>query len=72
MENKAENKLENKLKSIFEYQRFEKNAHLERLIQESMERYESTELSDDDLEFVNAAGVNTHIKPDSHIDNRNT
>ena len=58
--------MENKLKDLFEYQKFEKNAHLDRLIQETLNRHYGTQLSDDDLEFVNAAGdVQTpkHNKP---------
>ena len=46
--------MERKLKELFEYQRFENNPHLARLISET-EAF-SVELSDDDLAFVNAAG----------------
>ena len=46
---------EQKLKKLFDYQRFEKNSKLENLIRETENRY-YTELSDDDLSFVNAAG----------------
>lgn len=48
--------MENKLKSLFEYQRFEKNAHLQNLIDETLNRYDAVELSEDDLDYVNAAG----------------
>ncbi|MBQ0037200.1 MAG: hypothetical protein KBS74_00850 [Clostridiales bacterium] len=47
--------MENKLKKLFDYQRFEKNEKLEKLIQETEIRY-AVELSDDDLSLVNAAG----------------
>lgn len=47
--------MESKLKKIFDYQRFERNEKLEKLISET-ESYYSRELSDDDLLFVNAAG----------------
>lgn len=43
------------LKKQFDYQRFEKNEKLEKLIQETESRY-AKELSDDDLFLVNAAG----------------
>ena len=66
--------MENKLKKLFDYQRFEQNEKLEKLIHETENRYASG-LSDDDLSFVNAAGEpvtsgainieNSTIEPDS-------
>ncbi len=50
--------MENKLKSMFEYQRFENNERLNKLIQETESRYGAA-LSEEDLFFVNAAGVDT-------------
>ena len=47
--------MENKLRKLFEYQRFENNSRLAKIISETENRY-SSELSDDDLEFVSAAG----------------
>ena len=47
--------MENKLKKLFDYQQFEKNEKLEKLIRETESRY-AAELSDDDLSLVNAAG----------------
>lgn len=47
--------MENKLRKIFDYQRFEGNGRLEKLISETESRYANA-LSDDDLAFVNAAG----------------
>ena len=47
--------MENKLKKLFDYQRFEQNERLEKLIWETEGRY-TKELSDDDLTLVNAAG----------------
>lgn len=47
--------MENKLKKLFEFQRFENNSQLEDLIAGTHARYGNA-LSDDDLEFVNAAG----------------
>jgi hypothetical protein len=47
--------MENKLKALFDYQRFEKNEKLERLIRETETRY-AAKLSDDALSLVNAAG----------------
>lgn len=47
--------MENVLKNLMDYQRFEGNARLAKLIQETENRY-CNELNDDDLELVNAAG----------------
>ena len=46
---------EKKLKLLFDFERFEKNKRLERLINETENRYKN-ELSDDDIEIVSAAG----------------
>ena len=56
--------MENKLKKLFDYQRFEKNEKLEKLINEAEWRY-AAELSDDDLSKVNAAGEASNVKADS-------
>lgn len=48
--------MEKKLKSLFEYQRFENNPRLAKLIAETEARYADA-LSDDDLFYVNAAGT---------------
>ncbi len=47
--------MENKLKALFDYHKFNKNDHLERLIVET-EKRQKIELSDDELGFVSAAG----------------
>lgn len=47
--------MENKLKSLFEYQKFEQNSRLAKLIAETEAR-QTVELSDEDLELVAAAG----------------
>ena len=47
--------MENKLKALFDYHKFEKNSHLAKLIDET-EKRQKTELSDDELGFVAAAG----------------
>lgn len=47
--------MENKLNKLFDYQRFEGNKRLEKLISEAESRY-AAQLSDDDLSFVCAAG----------------
>ena len=49
-------KMENKLNRLFDYQRFEKNRRLERLIEEA-ESHRSTALSDEELMTVTAAGA---------------
>lgn len=50
--------MEKKLKMLFDYQRFERNARLETLIQETETHY-AKELSDEDLIMVAAAGEMT-------------
>ena len=47
--------MENQLKHLFEYQKFEQNSRLSRLIAETEHR-QTAELSDDELELVAAAG----------------
>ena len=47
--------MEKKLKKLFDYQRFEKNERLEKIIKKTESRY-GGELSDDDLSLVNAVG----------------
>ena len=47
--------MENKLRKLFDYQRFEGNARLAKMIREAEEQA-SAELSDDELFMVNAAG----------------
>ncbi len=49
--------MERKLTKMFDYQKFEKNADLERLIDSVHSRYGIRELSMDDMEMVSAAGV---------------
>ena len=46
---------ESKLSKLFDYQRFEGNKRLQTLINAAETRF-SNALSDDDLEWVNAAG----------------
>lgn len=50
--------MEKKIKKLFDYQRFEKNEKLEKLIRDTESRY-AKELSDDDLSHVSAAGEDT-------------
>lgn len=47
--------MENKIKALFEFQRFSGNKRLDAMINDTESRYRS-ELSDDDLENVSAAG----------------
>lgn len=49
--------MERKLKNLFDFQKFEKNKHLESLIRQS-EDEGIRRLSDDELSQVNAAGDN--------------
>ncbi len=46
-----------KLSMLFDYQRFEKNARLQKVIDEAHRRIEARELTDDELNQVAAAGV---------------
>ncbi len=48
--------MENRLKQLFEYQKFEQNPNLEKVIRETEMRYPE-ELSEDELEMVSAAGI---------------
>ena len=50
--------MENKLKRLFDFQRFEKNPRLEKLVEETESRCarNGRELSDEDLDRVSAAG----------------
>ena len=51
--------LERKLKALFDFQKYEENADLQKVIDRVHARYNSRAqlLHDDDVEFVNAAGV---------------
>lgn len=50
--------MDNVLKRLFDFQRFQRNDRMETLISETESRYGETpkELSDEELDFVNAAG----------------
>ena len=45
------------LRSLFDFQKYEDSEKLRKMITETEERFDSM-LADDDLEMVNAAGVN--------------
>lgn len=55
--------MENKLKALFDFQRFENNSKLAKIISETESRY-AAELSDDDLFMVAAAGNPAQMRPD--------
>ncbi len=58
-----------KLSRLFDYQRFEKNARLQRVIDEAHRRAGARELTDDELDQVAAAGdldAQTSKKPEDH------
>ena len=57
--------MEKTLKRLFDYQKFSGNSRLEAMIRDTESRYDSV-LSDDDLEYVNAAGDIYHLKRDKH------
>ncbi len=48
--------MEKKLRQMMDYQRFENNPALSKIISDAESRFAAMELSDDDLDFVNAAG----------------
>ena len=48
--------MEKKLRQMMDYQRFENNPALSKIISDAESRFAAMELSDDDLSFVNAAG----------------
>lgn len=56
--------MDKKLKAMFEFQRFEKNSRLQKLIEETENRM-ARELLDDDLWMVNAAGIPEGMFPES-------
>ncbi len=52
--------MEKKLRKLFDYQRFSNNKKLAFLINDTLSRYfpvSQGELSDDDVDFLNAAGT---------------
>ena len=55
----AQHNLEKKLRALFDFQKYEQNADLQKVIDRVHARYNSRAqlLDDDDVEFVNAAGV---------------
>lgn len=57
--------MEKTLKRLFDYQKFSGNSRLEAMIRDTESRYDNV-LSDDDLEYVNAAGSAYHQKRDKH------
>ena len=49
--------MERTLKSLFDFQKFEGNSDLQRVIDSTHSRYAVRELNMDEMEFVSAAGV---------------
>lgn len=62
-----EMRIENKLKLLFDYQAFDKNPRLEKIIHTTVGTV--TQLSDDILENVNAAGTETLLCADNNHGN---
>ncbi len=65
--------MENKLKAMFDFQKFDGNADLQSVINSTHSRYSARELSLDEMEWVNAAGVpemNTGVRKDKDADPR--
>lgn len=67
--------MKRKLTDMFDFQKFHKNKHLAELIEDTNCRYEADtdddnrEMSDDDLDLVNAAG-SANYKSHSSLRNR--
>ena len=57
--------MEKKLKMLFDYQDFEKSDKLQAVIDRVHARYAARQLSDDEVEFVAAAG-----RPEANIKNK--
>ena len=53
--------IQKQLTALFDYQRFERNKRLQALIEDTENRCMNA-LSDDDLEWVSAAGEETDLK----------
>ena len=53
--------IQKQLTALFDYQRFERNERLQALIEDTENRCMNA-LSDDDLEWVSAAGEETDLK----------
>ena len=51
------------LSRLFDFQRFEKNARLQKVIDEAHRRVKARELTDDELDQVAAAGAPEETKP---------
>ncbi len=49
--------MESKLRKLFDFQKFDGNAELQSIINSTHSRYATRELSMEDMEMVNAAGV---------------
>ena len=65
--------MENKLKAMFDFQKFDGNADLQSVINSTHSRYSARELSLDEMEWVNAAGVpemNAGVRTDKDADPR--
>lgn len=59
--------MERRIKNIFDYQRFSSNLRLSAMIADVEQRYaelSDNELSDEDLDFVNAAGDMYRLEED--------
>lgn len=54
---KEERRLEKKISLLFDFQKFEKNAELQAVIDAVHARYSARKLSDDEAEWVAAAGT---------------
>ncbi len=63
--------MESKLSRLFDYQKFEPNSKLDRLIQDVESRYalDDMALSDDELGMINAAG-NVNLMAERKKDDR--
>ncbi|MCQ2081227.1 MAG: hypothetical protein MJZ11_06170 [Lachnospiraceae bacterium] len=53
--------MDEKLKQLFDFQKFENNAKLSKIIKETEDRYDVEELDEDDLLNISAAGTDAKL-----------
>ena len=58
------------IKGLFDYQRFEENDKLARIIKMTEDKYSGKELALDELEMVNAAGISAPMQSVPSIINK--
>ena len=62
---KEERRLEKKISLLFDFQKYEKNADLQAVVDAVHARYSARQLTDDEAEWVSAAGTPKMIEKQS-------